>query len=67
MRIEFKSDTPTNDPSRNANVVIDEVFSAALERLETVVPAGRARSLMITKLQEAAMWSRKGVTEAMGG
>lgn len=38
-----------------------EVFSATLDTIEKLVPAGRERSLVITKLQEASYWAKRGI------
>jgi len=34
-----------------------------LERFIDAMPAGRKRSLAITKLEESVMWAIKGITE----
>lgn len=40
---------------------LGEAFSALLERIETLVPASRERSLVVTKLQEASYWAKRGL------
>lgn len=40
---------------------IAEVFSATLDTIDKLVPPGRERSLVVTKLQEAAFWAKRGV------
>jgi hypothetical protein len=42
-------------------------FSVLLNAVEFVVPAGRPRSLVVTKLQEACMWAVRGIAENPGG
>lgn len=37
-------------------------FSALLDMVEAAVPAGRERSIVVTKLQEAFGWALRGVT-----
>ena len=44
---------------------IGEIFSEALTKLESLVPQGRSRALMVTKLQEADIWAKRGVAEAL--
>lgn len=43
---------------------IAEVFSDTLERIEALVPAGRERALVVTKLQEAAFYAKRGMAMA---
>jgi hypothetical protein len=38
-----------------------EVFTTALEEVEKLVPPGRERSVVITKLQEAAFFAKRGM------
>lgn len=40
---------------------IAAAFSELLDKLESVVPVGRERSLAVTKLQEAFFWSLRGI------
>lgn len=37
------------------------VFSEALTKLEALVPPGRERALVVTKLQEAAFFAKRGI------
>lgn len=37
-------------------------FASLLIAVEEYVPAGRDRAVVITKLEEAAMWSNKGIS-----
>jgi len=38
-----------------------EIFSHALQDIEAIVPAGRERALVVTKLQEAAFFAKRGM------
>jgi len=40
---------------------LGEIFSEALNRIEYFVPAGRERALVITKLQEASFFAKRGI------
>ena len=40
---------------------IGDIFSTALDRLEEIVPAGRERALVVTKLQEAAFFAKRAI------
>lgn len=37
------------------------IFSEALEKIEAIVPAGRERALIITKLQEASFFAKRAI------
>lgn len=50
-----------NDRGVELANAIAEVFSSALDTLDKIVPPGRERSLVVTKLQEAAFWAKRGV------
>lgn len=38
-----------------------ELFSTLLDDIEKIVPAGREMSLVITKLQEASFFAKRGI------
>lgn len=40
---------------------LGEIFSTALEAIEAIVPAGRERALVVTKLQEASFFAKRGL------
>lgn len=40
---------------------LGEIFSRALEDIEAIVPAGRERSLVITKLQETSFFAKRAI------
>ena len=44
-----------------------EVFSAALVKLEELIPDGRYKDLAIDALEVAAMWANKGITRESDG
>jgi hypothetical protein len=60
MRQEFQTHT-LNDGGIEKTKQVGEVFSQALDALEQLVPQGRERSLVITKLQEAKHFAVRGV------
>ena len=64
MRTEFSQVTalPTETiTERTAEA--EQAFSELLNKLEELVPPGRSRSLVVTKLQEACDWARRGIAE----
>jgi hypothetical protein len=40
---------------------LGDILSDALDKIEAIVPAGRDRSLVITKLQEAGFFAKRGM------
>lgn len=40
---------------------LGEVFTDALNKIESLVPPGRERALVITKLQEASFFAKRGI------
>lgn len=40
---------------------LGEAFSTLLEKIESIVPAGRERALVVTKLQEASFFAKRGI------
>lgn len=42
---------------------VRRAFSYVLEKLDANVPPGRAKALVVTKLQEAAHWANRGIAE----
>jgi len=40
---------------------LSDIFSDALTRIESLVPAGRERALVVTKLQEACFFAKRGI------
>lgn len=38
-----------------------DIFSEALDKIEAILPPGRERALVITKLQEAAFFAKRGI------
>lgn len=60
FRTEFKA-FHLSDHGIEKSVAIGEIFSNALDALEKLVPPGRERALLVTKLQEAASWAKRGM------
>lgn len=59
IRNEFKFHTLNEQGSRACNT-LRMCFSNTLSDVERVLPAGRERSLVVTKLQEACRWAVAG-------
>lgn len=60
MRSEFDVHL-LNDVGLTRARELAEVFSDALTRIEALVPPGRERALVITKLQEACFFAKRGI------
>ena len=60
MRSEFQVHM-LNDAGVGKAKMLGEIFSEALDAIEKLVPASRERSLVITKLQEASYWAKRGI------
>ena len=63
IRPEFQHRTLTEAGVAGTNVVAAAI-SEALDKIEAVLPAGRERAVVITKLQEAAFFANRGVALA---
>lgn len=50
-----------NDEGKKQAYALAEEFSSLLSYVEELVPAGRERALVITKLQEACFFAKRGV------
>ena len=62
MRNEFKVHR-LNAMGMAKAEAIAAIFSVCLTNLEEVLPPGRERALVVTKLQEAAFFAKKGISE----
>ncbi len=60
MRPEFQVHLLNDDGIAKANA-IGEILSTALTELERIVPAGRGRALVVTKLQEAGFFAKREI------
>lgn len=60
MRDEFKVHQLNAQGLRKA-ANLGEVFSQALEAIELLVPQGRERSIVVTKLQEASFFAKRAI------
>lgn len=60
MRQEFQVHL-LNDQGIERAKQLGDVFSAALDRIEALIPQGRERSLVITKLQEASFFAKRAI------
>lgn len=52
-----------NDLGVTATSTVALILGEALEKLEKIVPKGREAALMITNLQQACMWAKRGVAQ----
>lgn len=60
MRQEFQVHILNAAGLEKANQIA-EICSDALEKLETLVPVGRERALLVTKFQELAFFAKRGM------
>lgn len=60
MRPEFEVHKLNEYGLRSAEAIA-QAFSDCLERVEALVPAGRERALVATKLQEACFFAKRGI------
>ncbi len=60
MRDEFKVHRLNADGMAKAQMLGD-IFSEALEKIEAIIPPGRERALVVTKLQEASFFAKRAV------
>lgn len=42
-------------------IELAEIFTRALDEIEKLVPVGRERSIVVTKLQEASYFAKRGI------
>lgn len=52
-----------NDQGTAKCRAIGEAFTECLTKIEAVMPKGRELALVITKLQEASAWAKRGVAQ----
>lgn len=60
VRNEFQVHILNDEGIAKANALA-EAFSSTLDLIEKIVPPSRERSLVVTKLQEAAFWAKRGM------
>lgn len=60
MRTEFQVHI-LNEAGVVKATALGEIFSTALDQIEALVPAGRERALVVTKLQEASFFAKRGI------
>ncbi len=60
MRSEFAVHL-LNDAGIEKAKIIGDAFSTLLDQVEMLVPPGRERSLVATKLQEACYFAKRGI------
>ncbi len=60
MRTEFNVHILNSDGLRKANQIAD-AFSRLLDELDHVLPPGRERVLVVTKLQEACYFAKRAI------
>lgn len=51
------------DNSKSASIIIRDSIIFAARNIDAQVPDGREKSLAFTKLEEALMWSNKGIAK----
>ena len=60
MRQEFQTHL-LNERGLVAVSDVGQVFSDMLDKIETLIPPGRERAIVITKLQEACFFAKRAV------
>ncbi len=50
-----------NETGMTKAIELGEAFSELLTKLETIIPAGRERALVVTKLQEASFFAKRAI------
>jgi hypothetical protein len=60
IRPEFAVHLLNDDGIQKAETLA-AIFSSTLDAIERIVPAGRERALVITKMQEAAFFAKRGI------
>jgi hypothetical protein len=60
MKQEFQVHRLNESGLRTAEA-IGEAFSTCLEQIEQLVPPGRERALVVTKLQEACFFAKRAI------
>jgi hypothetical protein len=60
MRTEFQVHLLNSSGIAKA-IQLGELFSEFLDHLEKIVPPGRERSLVVTKIQEASFFAKRGI------
>lgn len=65
MADEFKVHRLNGDGMEIAGAIGD-VFRDVLAKLDTIIPQGRERSLVVTKLQEANFWAKRAIAIVPG-
>lgn len=54
--------TPSPPQAEDSDKILRDMFARGLAVLHAHVPAGRERSLAITKIEESEFWARKGAS-----
>lgn len=60
MRQEFAVHM-LNDAGISKATALGEILSDALDKIEAILPPGRERALVVTKLQEAGFFAKRGI------
>jgi hypothetical protein len=60
MRDEFKVHV-LNDEGFAKAQVLGHLFSEMLDTIERMIPAGRERALVVTKMQEASFFAKRAI------
>ena len=64
MSVEwFQSVMPTQEQA-NDLFTKEQAFTELVAGLDKLLPAGRAKALTMTKLEEASMWASKAIVQA---
>lgn len=62
--VRFGYHQPPDEATKHNHEAVRGILKAAAQDLVDVVPEGRERSVVLTKLEEAMFWANAGVARA---
>lgn len=67
IKRRFQYHPPQTAEDRMSHQTVNDIVEAAARDLVVIVPEGRERALVLTKLEEARMWANAGLAHARAG
>jgi hypothetical protein len=61
MEIRFKYHPPRDEKTKQTHELVRAEFLALANKLDDLLPEGREKSLVLTKLEEAMMWANASI------